>query len=74
MRRKLILKNICFTMVLQLIGILNGLIVPKVFISLFGSEANGLITSINQFLNYVNILEGGLGGVVMSALYKPRAA
>ena len=71
MGKKIILRNIIFTFLLHLATIVNGLVVPKIFISLFGSEANGLVTSINQFLNYVTLLEGGLAGVVMASLYKP---
>ena len=32
---------------------------------------NGLISSVNQFLNYVTLLEGGIGSVIMAILYKP---
>ena len=71
MRKKVIASNLLATTLLQIVTIINGLIVPKLFISAFGSEANGLVTSINQFLNYVTLLEGGLSGVVMASLYKP---
>ena len=36
----------------------------------FGSEANGAVTSINTFLGYIMLLEGGIGGVARAALYK----
>lgn len=71
MAKKIIIRNILATLILQLVTIMNGLVVPKIFISVFGSEANGLVTSINQFLNYVALLEGGLSSVVMASLYKP---
>jgi O-antigen/teichoic acid export membrane protein len=50
---------------------ISGFVVPKVILNYFGSDVNGLISSINQFLNYVQLLEGGLSGVIMAALYKP---
>lgn len=39
----------------------------------FGSEVNGAITSINTFLGYIMLLEGGIGGVARASLYKPLA-
>ncbi len=71
MSKKIIIRNILFSFALQLVTIANGLITPKIFISFFGSAANGLVTSINQFLNYVTLLEGGLSSVALASLYKP---
>jgi O-antigen/teichoic acid export membrane protein len=52
---------------------LCGLILPRFYISHYGSEANGLVNSINQFLNYIMLLESGVGGVIRAAFYKPLA-
>lgn len=71
MEKKIVLRNICFAVALQIVSILSGFIIPKVILRQFGSEVNGLISSINQFLNYIQLLEGGLSGVIMAALYKP---
>lgn len=71
MGKKVIFTNVLTIFFLQFVTIINGFLVPKIFLSLFGSEANGLVTSINQFLNYVTLLEGGLNGVVLASLYKP---
>lgn len=73
MERKVIIRNVICSLMLQAVTILSGFIVPKVILNYFGSDVNGLITSINQFLNYIQLLEGGLSGVIMSALYKPLA-
>lgn len=56
---------------MQLVTIVSGFIIPKIILSNFGSEVNGLVSSITQFLNYISILEGGVGSVIMAALYKP---
>lgn len=37
----------------------------------FGSTVNGMISSITQYLNFIALLEGGIGAVVLSELYKP---
>ena len=71
MKRSIVLKNISVSLLLQLITLINGLVIPKIILSNFGSSVNGLIASISQFLNYITLLEGGIGAVVMSALYRP---
>ena len=71
MRSKKAMYNIVTNLLLQLIVIVYGFIVPKIIISMFGSNVNGLISSITQFLAYIALLESGFGPVVKSALYKP---
>lgn len=73
MERKLIARNIGTSLALQIVTMISGFVIPKVILSYFGSDVNGLISSINQFLNYIQLLEGGLSGVIMAALYKPLA-
>lgn len=72
MKKKALL-NILFTTLSQLATIASGLIVPRFLLSTFGSEANGLVSSITQFLNYIALVEGGIGGVVLASLYGPLA-
>ena len=71
MEKKVVLRNICFAVALQFVTMISGFIVPKIILGQFGSDVNGLISSVNQFLSYVQLLEGGLSGVIMAALYKP---
>ena len=66
-------KNIITSLLCQIITIIYGLLVPRMILDVFGSEVNGLVSSISQFLNYITLLEGGLSGVIMAALYKPIA-
>ena len=72
MKKKTYLNIFCSTMA-QLVTIISGLIVPRLLLGTFGSEANGLISSLTQFLNYISLVEGGLGSVVLAALYLPLA-
>ena len=60
-------------LVLQITAIIYGFVVPKVIIDHFGSDVNGLISSIAQFLAYITLLESGFGPVVKATLYKPIA-
>lgn len=71
MRSKKAIYNILTNLILQFIVLLYGFIVPKIIISNFGSDVNGLVTSITQFLAYITLLESGFGPVVKSILYKP---
>ena len=66
-------KNIITSLLCQIITIIYGLLVPRLILGAFGSEVNGLVSSVSQFLNYITLLEGGLSGVIMAALYKPLA-
>ena len=73
MRSKKAVYNILTNLVLQVITIIYGFIIPKVIISNFGSDVNGLVSSITQFLTYIALLESGFGPVIKAALYKPIA-
>ena len=66
-------KNIYTSLISQIVTIVYGLIVPRIILQTFGSEVNGLVSSISQFLNYIPLLEGGVSSVIMAALYKPLA-
>lgn len=64
-------KNAISSLALQLATIAQGLILPKLILGAFGSEVNGLVSSITQFLSFISLLEGGLGAVVLAELYGP---
>jgi len=65
--------NIFCALILQLITAVNGLILPRLIIPTYGSDVNGLIGSIMQFIAYISLLEAGVGGVINATLYKPLA-
>lgn len=73
MRSKKAIYNVITNLLLEVILIIYGFIVPKIIIGYFGSDVNGLISSITQFLGYIVLLESGFGPVVKAALYKPIA-
>lgn len=66
-------KNFFFLAVNEAIAIAFGLILPRMFIISYGSEVNGLLNSLSQFLVCLNLFEAGIGGVTLQALYKPVA-
>lgn len=63
--------NVVSTLILQVVTIICGFIVPRQILLVFGSEVNGLVSSLNQLLNYIELLEGGVTSVIMASLYKP---
>lgn len=73
MRSRKAILNILVSLAQQVVVIVCGFIVPKLIINEFGSDVNGLVTSITQFLAYISLLEAGFGPVVKAALYKPIA-
>ena len=65
--------NIIISLLSQMVVLICGLIVPRVLIKTFGSEAYGATSSITQFLAYIALLEGGISGVARATLYGPLA-
>lgn len=65
--------NIVTTLINQLVTTFCGMIVPRVLIGAFGSGIYGMTVSITQFLSYISLLEGGIGGVARGKLYGPLA-
>lgn len=73
MRRKKLLLNTSTSLIYQIVTVVCGLVIPRIFIQYYGSAINGLVSSISQFLSFITLLELGVGSVVQSALYKPLA-
>ena len=72
-RSKKFFYNTLFTALLQVVNVVAALIVPRFMLQFYGSEINGLVTSITQFINYFNLVETGLSAAAIFALYKPLA-
>ena len=72
-RKKEILLTVITNLLLQVITALCGFVLPPLVIEAFGSSVNGMVSSITQFIAYLNIVEAGVGGAAIAALYKPLA-
>lgn len=72
-RKKKLILNTISSVMYQLVVVICGFILPRLFLKYYGSEVNGLISSIIQFLGFIVLMELGIGAVVQSALYKPLA-
>lgn len=73
MRTKKFLYNSIASAILQALTLLGGLILPRLYITTYGSEVNGLVSSIVQFVSYFSYVEAGLGVTLIYALFKPLA-
>lgn len=72
-RKKRLIANTVSSLIFQVTTILCGFILPRLILGAYGSEVNGLVNSITQFLGIISFLELGVGSVIQSSLYKPLA-
>jgi len=72
-RKTKLMLNSASSLLYQLTAIVCSFVLPRFFLSSFGSEVNGLVSSITHFLSFISLAECGVGAVVQSTLYKPLA-
>lgn len=65
--------NSLTSMISQVVVMAAGMITPRLMIATYGSEMNGLVSSLNQFISYITLVEAGIGGAAVYSLYKPLA-
>ena len=70
MKKKLYINTI-ISILSQLVTIIIGLILPRLMLITYGSDVNGLVSSITQMLGFITLLDLGIGAVVQASLYKP---
>lgn len=67
------LKNAVMSLAYEIMLILFGLIVPRLIISAYGSEVNGLTSTVTHVLQILNLLQAGAVGASIFQMYKPVA-
>lgn len=72
-RSKRLKLNTIVSVLCEAVLLVCGFIIPRLIIANYGSQVNGLVQSITQFLGLIALCELGVGAVVQSALYKPLA-
>lgn len=72
-RTRQFVQNSLVTAVLQAVTMLSGFVVPRVMLSFYGSEINGLVTSVTQFIACFNLVEAGISAAAIYSLYEPLA-
>lgn len=73
MRSKNTLKNMIASLSYEIMLILFGLVAPKLIIDTYGSEVNGLSSTIHQILQILNLLQAGAVGASIFQMFKPVA-
>ncbi len=73
MRSLSTLKNMITSLAYEIMLILFGLIVPRLIIETYGSEVNGLTSTITHILTILNLLQAGAVGASVFEMYKPVA-
>ena len=72
-RSKKFMYNSITTALLQVVTMVAGFVTPRFMLTAYGSEINGLVSSILQFISYFNLVEAGLSSAAVYSLYKPIA-
>lgn len=70
-KEKKALFNILTNILVQAMTAISGFVVQRLILNICGSEINGLVSSISQFLTYAGLVEMGIGNAAIVALYKP---
>lgn len=71
LKGKLVFKNIFYSFVTRLLILILGIIIPRLLITSFGSEVNGLLSTVTQIFTYLALVEAGIGNSAINALFKP---
>ncbi len=66
-------KNMISGLVYQVALLVMGFLLPRLYLENFGSEINGVLSTIKQIFTYMCLLEAGVGLATTQALYKPVA-
>ena len=70
-KQRTVIKNIIYSFGTRIIILILGFILPRLLITSFGSEVNGLLSTVTQIFTYLALLEAGIGNSAVNALYKP---
>lgn len=73
MDKKKLFKNILTGFGGQFIVLVLGIIVPRILLTNYGSDINGLLSTITQIFTYMALFEAGVGQAARNLLYKPIA-
>ncbi len=65
------IKNLIFNFGYQVVNTITNVILPPLIITKYGSIVNGLISTVKQIINYIQIVGAGISESVVVSLYKP---
>lgn len=70
-RFKAVVLTFLFAVLSSVVNIVLNLIYNKYIIQIYGSEVNGLIATLTQFISMFSVIEGGFTTAAIVAVYKP---
>ena len=70
MKQKSNLKNIGYTLISQIVILGLALVVPRFILTGYGSDTNGLLSTVAQIIAYMAMLEAGIGQAARNELYR----
>ena len=62
--------NLVSSLIYQVVLIILSFLIPRLYLENFGSEVNGVLSTIKQIFVYMILLEAGVGLATTQALYK----
>lgn len=65
--------NMVWGVIGQVVILVLGIAIPRLVLLNYGSEMNGFLNSMTQGFSYMALLEVGVGGSTLQALYRPVA-
>jgi O-antigen/teichoic acid export membrane protein len=71
--KKKLLKNSAMSFLQQIVTLLYGLLIPRLILEKYGSDVNGTIASITQFISITSLIQGGFSNATRVAYYAPVA-
>ena len=72
-RTEIFVYNSMTVVLYRIIAMVTAFIIPRIIMTVYGSEINGFIVSVKQFVTYFYLVEAGISGASTVALYKPLA-
>ena len=63
-------RNLVSSLIYQVVLIMLSFLLPRLYLENFGSEVNGVLSTIKQIFVYLFLLEAGVGLATTGALYK----
>ena len=70
-QKKKTVVNFIVSFFTQALTVALGLVVPRIILTHYGSDTNGLTNTIGQVFTYIALLEAGISAAARNAFYKP---
>lgn len=63
--------NLVTSLIYKIGTCIIGLLIPRLFVMSYGSELNGLQSSVTQIFAYISLIEAGVGEATLQSLFGP---